>query len=99
VTATQPLVALLVLALLVHLGMAIRTAIALRRVGVPAPRAWTASLLAWPLVRRLVAGHSYEAGEADGTGEADDVGEAGGTGEADDVDEAGGTGDRDDLTG
>jgi hypothetical protein len=60
VTATQPLVAVLVLALLVHLGMAIRTAIALRRVGVPAPRAWTASLLAWPLVRRLVAGHADE---------------------------------------
>jgi hypothetical protein len=73
VTATHPLVALFVLALLVHLGMAIRTAIALRRVGVPAPRAWTASLLAWPLVRRLVAGHSDDAGEEDGAGARDDL--------------------------
>jgi hypothetical protein len=89
VTATQPLVALLVLALLVHLGMAIRTAIALRRVGVPAPRAWTASLLAWPLVRRLVAGHSDEDGRSHATGQAEGTGEADGTG----------TGAGDDLTG
>jgi hypothetical protein len=85
VTATQPLVALLVLALLVHLGMAIRTAIALRRVGVPALRAWTASLLAWPLVRRLVAGHSDEAGGSDEPGHADGSAEAGGTGARDDL--------------
>jgi hypothetical protein len=89
VTATQPLVALLVLALLVHLGMAIRTAIALRRVGVPAPRAWTASLLAWPLVRRLVAGRSDEDGRSHATGQAEGTGEADGTG----------TGAGDDLTG
>jgi hypothetical protein len=53
-TWRQPLVALLVLGALVHLGMAVRTALALRQVGVPAPRAWAASLLAWPLVRRAV---------------------------------------------
>jgi hypothetical protein len=56
-TAMQPLVAVAVLGLLVHLGMGVRTAVALRRVGVPATRAWTASLLAWPLVRRAVARH------------------------------------------
>jgi hypothetical protein len=60
----QPLLALLVLALLVHLGMAVRTAVALRRVGVPAVRAWAAALLAWPLVRRIAAGHAA-AGEED----------------------------------
>jgi hypothetical protein len=58
VTGWEPLVAVVGLALLVHLGMAVRTAVALRRVGVPALRAWTAGLLAWPLVRRAVAGHA-----------------------------------------
>jgi hypothetical protein len=56
----QPLVALLVLGLLVHLGMAVRTALALRRVGVPAVRAWAAALLAWPLVRRIAATRAAE---------------------------------------
>jgi hypothetical protein len=55
VTGWEPLIAVVGLALLVHLGMAVRTALALRRVGVPALRAWTAGLLAWPLVRRAVA--------------------------------------------
>jgi hypothetical protein len=57
VTGWEPLIAVVGLALLVHLGMAVRTALALRRVGVPVVRAWTAGLLAWPLVRRAVAGH------------------------------------------
>jgi hypothetical protein len=74
VSGWEPLIAAVGLALLVHLGMAVRTALALRRVGVPALRAWTAGLLAWPLVRRAVAGHADEtAGEAppgETTGEA-----------------------------
>jgi hypothetical protein len=60
----QPLLALLVLALLVHIGMAVRTAVALRRVDVPVVRAWTAALLAWPLVRRIAAEHAVD-GEED----------------------------------
>jgi hypothetical protein len=61
VTGWEPLIAVVGLALLVHLGMAVRTALALRRVGVPTLRAWTAGLLAWPLVRRAVAGRADEA--------------------------------------
>jgi hypothetical protein len=65
VTGWEPLIAVVGLALLVHLGMAVRTALALRRVGVPPVRAWSAGLLAWPLVRRAVAGRADEtAGEA-----------------------------------
>jgi hypothetical protein len=88
-TWRQPLVALLMLGLLVHLGMAVRTASALRRVGVPASRAWTASLLAWPLVRRLVAGHADETGppgpteHADEARHHDEIGPADGTGQDD----------------
>jgi hypothetical protein len=51
----EPVVAAVALLLMLHVGMAVRTATALRRTGVPAGRAWTASLLAWPLVRRAVA--------------------------------------------
>jgi hypothetical protein len=69
-SGTQPLVVVVVLALLVHLGMAVRTAVALRHAGVPAARAWTASLLAWPLVRRAVAGHA-----GDPSASAEDPGE------------------------
>jgi hypothetical protein len=54
VSGAQPLVAVLVLGLLVYVGMGTRTAVALRRAGVPAGRAWAAGLLAWPLVRRAV---------------------------------------------
>lgn len=46
------LVALLALLGLVWLGMAVSTATLLRRAAVPGPRAWAASLLAWPLVLR-----------------------------------------------
>jgi hypothetical protein len=63
VTWREPIVAAVVLALLLHVGMAVRTATALRRTGVPAVRAWTASLLAWPLVRRAVALHPEDAPE------------------------------------
>jgi hypothetical protein len=58
VSVRQPLIAVLVLALLVHLGMAVRIALALRGVGVPGGRAWTASLLAWPLMGRVLAVHA-----------------------------------------
>jgi hypothetical protein len=58
VTGWEPLIALLGLGLLVHVGMGVRTALALRRVGVPAARAWPAAMLAWPLVRRAVAGRA-----------------------------------------
>jgi hypothetical protein len=60
VTGWEPVIAVVGLVLLVHLGMAVRTALALRRVGVTPLRAWTAGLLAWPLVRRAVAGHAEE---------------------------------------
>jgi hypothetical protein len=78
-SAAQPLIAVLVLALLIHLGMAVRTGLALRRVGVPAGRAWTASLLAWPLVRRIVADDGQgDEGEGEGDdGPADERGEGG----------------------
>lgn len=48
------LVAAVVLALLVYVGMGIRAALLLRRADVPGPTAWLAGLLAWPLVRRIV---------------------------------------------
>jgi hypothetical protein len=68
-SGTQPLVVVVVLALLVHVGMAVRTAVALRHAGVPAARAWTASLLAWPLVRRAVSGHAGDGATAEDPGE------------------------------
>ena len=49
------LVAFVVLALLVYVGMGIRTALLLHRQGTPAPTAWLAGVLAWPVVRRIVA--------------------------------------------
>jgi hypothetical protein len=69
VTGWEPLIAVVGLLLLVHLGMAVRTALALRRVGVTPVRAWMAGLLAWPLVRRAVAGHAEgdpDGGDAEG---------------------------------
>lgn len=48
------LIATVVLALLVYVGMGIRAALLLRRAGVPGPTAWLAGVLAWPLVRRIV---------------------------------------------
>ncbi|MFA9428687.1 hypothetical protein [Egicoccus sp. AB-alg2] len=47
------LVAFLVLALLLYVGMGIRTAVMLRRQGSPTVTAWLAGVLAWPLVRRI----------------------------------------------
>lgn len=47
------LTAFLVLAVLLYVGMGIRTAVMLRRQGTPTVTAWLAGLLAWPLVRRI----------------------------------------------
>jgi hypothetical protein len=66
VSGWEPLIALLGLGLLVHVGMGTRTALALRRVGVPPSRAWPAGLLAWPLVRRAVARHADAPRSANG---------------------------------
>jgi len=59
------LIAVIVLALLVYVGMGIRAALLLQRQQTPAPTAWLAGLLAWPLVRRIVAGRTDEQGPED----------------------------------
>ncbi|MBS3941582.1 MAG: hypothetical protein KG028_11545 [Actinobacteria bacterium] len=59
------LVAVIVLALLVYVGMGIRVALLLRRQSPSGPTAWLAGLLAWPLVRRVAAGRTDEQGPAD----------------------------------
>jgi hypothetical protein len=84
VSGWEPLIALLGLGLLVHVGMGTRTALALRRVGVPPSRAWPAGLLAWPLVRRAVA----RAADAPQSADAPDGSHLDVTGYPDDLDGA-----------
>ena len=59
------LTAFLVLAVLLHVGMGIRTAVMLRRQGTPTATAWLAGLVAWPLVRRIARDASDEGREED----------------------------------